>query len=151
MSAQPARPAIKPLTRWDQAAQDVTMALSPFIQADFITGPLHDARLITGPQSLYPLALLAVPVTLAVWHKTARPPLPPPAGPARRALTRAAAALAITLAAAATVITVTLAIRHTVGVTWWWLPAPPLFTVLTVQTAGRARLRYHAPPDARAA
>jgi hypothetical protein len=147
MSAQPARRAIKPLTRRDQAAQDLTMALSPIIQANLITGPLHDARLITSAQSLYPLALISVPVVVAVWHKAARPPLPPPASTARRALTRTATALTITLAAAAAVITATLAARHTAGITWWWLPAPPLFAWLALQTAGRARLRYQAPPE----
>ena len=93
------------------------------------------------------MALLAVPVAVGVWHATTRPPLPPPSGRARRALTRAAAAVTMTLAIAGTIISVTLIVRHTAGVGWWWLPVPLLSAVVPFQMARQAAGRYHAPPE----
>jgi hypothetical protein len=64
---------------------------------------------------LLPLVWAAVPLAVYIWHKTARPQLPPLASRTRRALTRAAAAL--TLTAAATVAIVILIARHRLA--WW--------------------------------
>jgi hypothetical protein len=68
---------------------------------------------------LLPLVWAAVPLAVYIWHKTARPQLPPLASRTRRALTRAAAALTLTLTltAAATVAIVILIARHRVA--WW--------------------------------
>jgi hypothetical protein len=96
---------------------------------------------------LLPLLWTVVPLAVYTWHKTARPPIPPPASPARRTLTRAATALTITLAAAATAVIVILIARH--RLTWWayWPITPACFAIIPVMFARNAARSYQA--DAR--
>jgi hypothetical protein len=143
--------AIEPISRLDQAVQDLVLAFGPCVQGVFIVTALPNAHVISHAQSNYSLALVALPVAVAVWHLFARPPLPPPASRARRALTRAAVVLTLILAVAAIAVTITLITRHTAGVFRWWPITPFGCTFLTIQAAQRAKRRYEAPPDQAAA
>jgi hypothetical protein len=139
-------PRPEPLSRRNQISQDISVALGPGLQAVNLAGDLRDAHVITHAWTLLPLLWAAVPLAVYTWHKTARPPLPPPASRARRALTRAGTALTITLAAAATAAIVILIARH--RLTWWasWPITPACFAIIPVLSARNAARNYQPEP-----
>lgn len=84
--------------------------------------------------------LFAVPVAVGVWGAAVWPVPPPPASPARRALTRAAVAFTVVAAAVGTAAVLALIPRHH-GVSWWdpSLPAALAFAPLLAARSARQR------------
>jgi hypothetical protein len=74
--------AVPERTRRDQTVEDCIVSSGPAIALISLMGSLQDGRYVLSVWNTPPFALIAAPVALYLWHKTAPPPLPPPAGTA---------------------------------------------------------------------
>ena len=74
--------AVPERTRRDQTVEDCIVSSGPAIALISLMGSLQDGRYVLSVWNTPPFALIAAPVALYLWHKTAQPPLPPPAGTA---------------------------------------------------------------------